>query len=68
MSKNKKVRIKWVRYVNFTILLKKQLTVEMFTVEIINWFATYDCQQCGILTGVDSDEPVQPPYKPRHSK
>ena len=26
---------------------------------------TLDFQQCGILTSVDSDEPVQPPCKPR---
>ena len=28
----------------------------------------YDFQQCGILTSVDSDEPVQPPDKLRNSK
>ena len=32
------------------------------------WAATCDFQQCGILTGVDSDEPVQPPFKDRNSK
>ena len=26
---------------------------------------TCDFQQCGILTSVDSDEPVQPPFKLR---
>ena len=30
------------------------------------WIRT--CQQCGILTSVDSDEPVQPPFKLRNSK
>ena len=29
---------------------------------------TCDFQQCDILTSVDSDEPVQPPYKLRNSK
>ena len=29
---------------------------------------TRDFQQCGILTSVDSDEPVQPPFKLRNSK
>ena len=29
---------------------------------------TCDFQQCGILTSVDSDEPVQPPFKLRKSK
>ena len=32
------------------------------------WAATCDFQQCGILTSVDSDEPVQPPFKLRNSK
>ena len=27
-----------------------------------------DFQQCGILTSVDSDEPVQPPFKLKTSK
>ena len=27
-----------------------------------------DFQQCGILTSVDSDEPVQPPFKLKNSK
>ena len=30
--------------------------------------ATHDFQQCGILTSVDSHEPVQPPFKLRNSK
>ena len=30
--------------------------------------ATCDFQQCGILTSVDSDEPVQPPFKLIKSK
>ena len=33
-----------------------------------NLTMTYDFQQCGILTSVDSDEPVQPPLKLRNSK
>ena len=32
------------------------------------WAATCDFQQCGILTSVDSDEPVQLPFKLRNSK
>ena len=32
------------------------------------WALTCDFQQCGILTSVDSDEPVQPPFKLRNSK
>ena len=30
--------------------------------------ATCDFQQCGILTSVGSDEPVQPPFELRNSK
>ena len=29
---------------------------------------TCDLLQCGILTSVDSDQPVQPPFKRRSSK
>ena len=32
------------------------------------WAVTWDFQQCGILTCVDSNEPVQPPFKLRTSK
>ena len=33
-----------------------------------NWATTCDFQQCGILTSVDSDKPVQPSFKVRNSK
>ena len=32
------------------------------------WAVTCDFQQCGILTCVDSDEPLQPPFKLKNSK
>ena len=32
------------------------------------WAVTCDFQQCGSLTCVDSDEPLQPPFKLRNSK
>ena len=32
------------------------------------WATTWDFQQCGILKWIDSDEPVQPPFKLRDSK
>ena len=35
---------------------------------IMKWAVTCDFQQCGILTSVDSYEPVQPPFKLRNSK
>ena len=34
--------------------------------KITNISSTCDFQQCGILTSVDSDEPVQPPVKLRN--
>ena len=33
----------------------------------IKWAVTCDFQQCGILTSVDSDEPVQLPFKAAYS-
>ena len=33
-----------------------------------NWAFTFDFQQCGILTSVDSDKYVQPPFKLRNFK
>ena len=36
--------------------------------KMISGALTHDFQQCGILTIVDSDEPVQPLFKVRHSK
>ena len=35
---------------------------------MIIWAVSCDFQQCGILTSVDSDEPVQSPLKRRNSK
>ena len=32
------------------------------------WALTCDFQQCGILTCVDSEEPLQPPFNVRNSK
>ena len=34
---------------------------------IKKWTATCDFHQCGILTSVDSDKPLQPPFKLRNS-
>ena len=33
-----------------------------------DWAVTFDFQQCGILTSVDLDEPVQPPFYLRNTK
>ena len=34
----------------------------------MKWVATCDIQQCGTLTSVDSDEPLQPPFRLRNLK
>ena len=36
--------------------------------ELTIWAAAWDFQQFDILTGIDSDEPLQPPFKLRNSK
>ena len=38
------------------------------THRLINWAGTCDFQQYGILTSVESDEPVQSAFKPTNSK
>ena len=55
---------------NKTITKISEFTVGFHAYSIIIWLwaATCDFQQCGILTSVDSDEPVQPPLKLRNSK
>ena len=54
---------KWLRWV---LLCFSQ---QFFRQNIIFiWAVTCDFQQCGILTCVDSDKPVQPPFKLRNSK
>ena len=40
----------------------------MLKLEKSIWATTCDFQQCGLLTSVDSDESVQPPFKLRNSK
>ena len=40
--------------------------IDMLVINI--WAATCDFQQCGILTSVDSEEPMQPRFKVRNSK
>ena len=44
----------------------QQLFFRRMAVAII-WAVTRDFQQCGILKSVDSDKPVQPPFKLRNS-
>ena len=57
---------------------ERQKTIELHR-QMFTWPSLYivaksgfeprrDFQQCGILTSVDSDEPVQPPFKLRNSK
>ena len=46
-----------------TVRLRHLLVILTFM-----WAMTCDFQHCGILTSVDSDEPVQPPFRRRNSK
>ena len=41
---------------------------ELIIVTETKWAATWDFQQCGILTSVDSEEPVKPHFKLTNSK
>ena len=45
-----------------------QFVLYVAELSIHNWAATCDFQQCGILTSLDLDRPVQPPFKLRNSK
>ena len=47
-------------------LVHKGLVELILTVH--KWATAWDFQQCGILTCVDSDEHLQPPFKLRNSK
>ena len=49
------------------ILLTCSISVMTYVIYDI-WAATCDFQQFGVLKRVDSDEPVQPPFKLRNSK
>ena len=48
--------------------LKRNTLEELESEYIIKIAMTCNFQQCGILTGVDSDEPLQPPFMLRNSK
>ena len=51
--------------------MTSSLRVEFFCYTLwkgTKWTVTCDFQQCGILTWIDSDEPVQPPLNLRSSK
>ena len=44
------------------------LLFHIFPLFLLKWAVTCDFQQCGILTSVDSDQPVQPAFRHRYSK
>ena len=50
-----------------TFQIKNHDFREMFVLNE-KWGMACDFEQCGILTSVDLDEPVQPPLKLRNSK
>ena len=59
--------------VNITILvyMDGNLSTEVTEMPLTITIAIYEpcaLQQCGILTSVDTEEPVQPPFKLRNSK
>ena len=49
-------------------LTASQTNVVFLTIVEAKCAVTCDFQQCGILTSVDSDEPLQTPFKLRNSK
>ena len=54
---------------HWSLILYKPAAQCPFTMTLLyTWAVTRDFQQCGILTSVDSDEPVQPLFKLRNSK
>ena len=50
------------------IYLRATCRVGISEIIIDNRALTFDFQQCGILTSVDSDEPLQPPFQLRNPK
>ena len=63
-------QILWWSWVNIWMTMKKTKTLihSLSCSRFVPWAATCDFQQWGILTCVDSDEPVQPTFKLRNSK
>ena len=51
-----------LKYNMKTQIFQRQIMVNPFPFEQKKWAATCDIQQCGILTSVDSGEPVLTPY------
>ena len=49
-------------------LFPKGKNHRIFSLPNTIWSSAWDFQQCDILTCVDSDEPLQPPFKLRNSK
>ena len=56
--------VRW-RFTQELPMVSKQKQIILY---LIIWAVTHDFQQCAILTSVDSDEPLQPPFKLRNSK
>ena len=65
-------RLKWVKFhthvINMSLVEQSTHNSELLILRMYIWAVTCDFQQCGILTSVDSDEPVQPSFKLRNSK
>ena len=50
------------------IILCNVIWIVRYNYRYTDWAATRDFQKCGIFTSVDSDEPLQPPFRLRNSK
>ena len=49
-------------YILYLCMLEAKAPASLNRLASTMWAMTCDFQQCGILTSVDSDEPVQPPF------
>ena len=55
------------RKFSFSLFLSFSVQYPTMVCKYTNWAVTWDFQQCGILTWMDSDKPVQSPFKLRNS-
>ena len=52
----------------FIIIFESKIEIIVLSTCLNIWAETWDFQQCGILTWIDSGEPVPPPFELRNSK
>ena len=58
------------RHLTCVLILNVRVFLATFSVNSMPciWAVICDFQQCGVLTSVDSDNPLQPPFKLKNSK